>query len=264
MFDVLGPTGSCTRRFWLRARRVLALLLGVGLLSAAPALGAEPGGSFPSDSAQALALSSPGYCVAANPSCGRDPWWLQFNELQGSGLARFDLTGLPLTVEERYMEAVHLLWAWDEGQSLLRDGSEFGVVIQSGVFEREPTAIASYTTSRRQIQINPRYARAATWMLAAVLAHELRHISDAHRRLVQGHVTEQCFARETRAYETETRFIAWYTNEMVRERVPMRELQRQAPPDVRTLAELLVRISSAPDASELVRKDYAEACTRNP
>ena len=129
------------------------------------------------------------------------------NEIQNTDLVPFPVTDTPMTVESRYVEALQVLWSWDEGKDLLNQGSEFGVSVRSGIFETEPTAIASYSTSRRSIQINPRYARAATWMLAAVVSHELRHISDARNRLFQAHISDDCLTRETRAYETEGRFI---------------------------------------------------------
>ncbi|MFN0069862.1 MAG: hypothetical protein ACKVVP_00050 [Chloroflexota bacterium] len=247
------------------ARVFVLLTLFCGLLSMASSAQAEPGAlAPPSYEGFANWTRGPSYCLGANPSCGRDPWWLQWNELQSGDLAQFAHTQSPLTVEARYLEALNLLWEWNEGQELIRNGSDFGVIIESGVFDREPTAIASYNTSRRRISINPGYAPAATWMLAAVLSHELRHISDAHLRAFQGHVTEDCFARETRAYETEARFIHWLSSSMMGGPLPIRELRQQTPPEMRGLSDLLIRISSAPNASELVRRDYAELCVRNP
>jgi hypothetical protein len=202
--------------------------------------------------------------VGANPSCGRDPWWLQWNELQSTDLVSFNMTGRPLTAESRYHEALQVLWGWDEGKELLGNGSEFGVAVLSGIFAREPSAIASYSTARRSIQINPRYAQAATWMLAAVIAHEMRHISDAYQRLYQSHTREDCLTRETRAYETESRFITWYTQSVVGEKIPVQQLRKQVRSEHRGLSDLLVRINSAPDAAELVRDDYGELCRKNP
>jgi hypothetical protein len=209
-------------------------------------------------------MSGLSYCTGANPSCGRDPWWLQWNELQGTDLVSFTMTGRPLTAEARYHEALRVLWGWDEGKELLRHGSEFGVAVLSGIFAREPSAIASYSTARRSIQINPRYAQAATWMLAAVISHEMRHISDAYQRLYQAHTVDDCLMRETRAYETESRFITWYTRSVVGEQIPVQQLRQQVRSEHRGLIELLVRISSAPDAAELVRDDYSELCTKSP
>ena len=224
----------------MRVRAAFVLALGVVLCSVATVARAEIGSSSISVSvdsysvdSNAVGLDGFAYCDVSNPSCGRDPWWLQFNEPQRADLLQFGLTGTTLTVEDRYSEAMRLLWGWGEGQALLHDGSEFGVVVGSGVFDRDPNAIAFYNSARRQIQINPRYARAATWMLAAVLSHELRHISDAYNRKFQGHSTEHCFEREIRAYETEARFISWFTSSVVGERLPVRELREKAPPEVR-------------------------------
>jgi hypothetical protein len=174
------------------------------------------------------------------------------------------MTERPLTAESRYHEALQVLWGWDEGKEILTHGSLYGVAILSGLFPREPTAIASYSTARRSVQINPRYAQAATWMLAAVISHELRHISDAYLRQHQAHKVDDCLMRETRAYETEARFINWYTQSVVGEEIPVDELRREVRSEHRGLSDLLVRISSAPDAAELVRKDYGELCAKHP
>ena len=249
----------------MRARHLASSIAAAVLLSIASSVRAEPGNLTATNDPNVLgAFSGAAYCAGANPSCGRDPWWLQWNELQSTDLVPFVATETPMTVESRYVEALQVLRSWDEGQDLLRQGSEFGVSVRSGVFETEPTAVASYSTSRRTIQINPRYARAATWMLAAVVSHELRHISDARNRLFQAHVSEDCLTRETRAYETEGRFMAWYTEALVGERLPVPELRQQVPSEYRGLSELLVRINNAPEAAELVRKDYSALCERNP
>ncbi len=249
----------------MRARHFTSLLLAAFLISTISTVHAKTGTTTPTG-AQAFDLGFAGasYCSDANPSCGRDPWWLQFNELQSTDLVPFGLTRAPLTVESRYLEALHVLWSWEEGQALLGEGSEFGVSIMSGLFAREPTAIASYNSARRSIQINPRYAQAATWMVAAVLSHELQHIADSHNRLYQRHTPEDCLTRETRAYETESRFITWYTQTLVGQTLPVQELRKQSLAEHRGLSDLLIRINSAPDVSELVRKDYAELCVRNP
>jgi hypothetical protein len=253
------------RRDSLRAPQFVSSLIAAFLISSFSIAQAETGNDAPTG-AQAFELGFTGasYCSEANPSCGRDPWWLQYNELQSSELVSFGGTSTPLTVESRYLEALHVLGTWEEGEALLGEGSKFGVSIMSGLFAREPTAIASYNSARRSIQVNPRYAQAATWMLAAVLSHELQHIADSHNRLYQLHASEDCLTRETRAYETESRFITWYTRTLVGETLPVQELREQSLAEHRGLSDLLIRINSAPDVSELVRKDYAELCARNP
>ena len=249
----------------MRARQIASLLAFALVYSTVSSTYAESGALASSNEPQfVFDITGAALCVGTNPSCGRDPWWLQWNELQSTELVQFSLTERPLTVESRYQEALQVVWRWDEGKELLTDGSQFGVVILSGIFVREPTAIASYSTARRHIQINPRYARAATWMLAAVMSHELRHISDAHHRQFQAHAVDECLIRETRAYETESRFISWYTQAIVGEELPVQELRQQIPSEHRGLSDLLIRINAAPDAAELVRKDYGELCTRDP
>ena len=249
----------------MRARQFASFIAAVVLCCSVSSSDAETGAlTPPGDQPVFSDLSKISYCAGANPSCGRDPWWLQWNELQSADLASFNLTARPLTAESRYHEALQVLWRWDEGKELLTNGSEYGAAVVSGLFPREPTAIASYNTARRSVQINPRYVEAATWMIAAVISHEMRHISDAYQRLYQAHVQDDCLMRETRAYETESRFIAWYTQSVVGEQIPVQELRKQVRWEHRGLSDLLVRISSAPDAAAMVREDYGELCSKSP
>src|SRR5581483_10301731 len=57
-------------------------------------------------------------CLDRNPSCGRDPWWEEWNEVQESSqvTCRF---APGLVTETRYIEAVWLLWQWPQGQHLI-------------------------------------------------------------------------------------------------------------------------------------------------
>jgi hypothetical protein len=169
-----------------------------------------------------------------------------------------------LPAEGRYEEALRLLQWWPEGPGLLAAGQEYGVPIVSGIFEREPTAIASYSTARRQIQMNPRYLNTPAWMVAAILSHELQHIADSHRGLNQSHESTACFERETRAYAAEARFVQWLQTDASGERVPVAELRKRATGEGRSLSTLLMRIAEAPDVAELVRQDYAQNCITQP
>ena len=70
------------------------------------------------------------WCVDQNPACGRDPWWLERNELQRDDLVEYRFAP-GLVTEYRFVEAVSLVWQWPEGRSLLTGAGEHGVRIVS-------------------------------------------------------------------------------------------------------------------------------------
>ena len=53
-----------------------------------------------------------------------------------------------------------------------------GAAAQRGAAPRWSGAVASYCATRRLVAVAPDYAAAPTWMLADVLAQELRHAAD--------------------------------------------------------------------------------------
>src|SRR6266545_2221982 len=115
-------------------------------------------------------------CPPANPSCTRDHWSIEHNELQDDTRVTYAAIGARFTTERRFAEAVNVVWQWPEGKTLLRQANDSGVLMISLDYDRQ-TSFATYSPQRELIAINRRYVAAPTWMLAGVVAHELTHAS---------------------------------------------------------------------------------------
>ena len=110
--------------------------------------------------------------------------------------------------EGRFAEAIALLWIWPEGRELLQTAADNGVVIYSSP-EIARRAFAAYRPANRTLLVNPQFTEVSTWLLADVLAHELRHASDHANNTRMGATYADCVAREQIAFQTENRFVHW-------------------------------------------------------
>lgn len=147
-------------------------------------------------------------CQSRNPSCGREEWWAQWNELQDSNWLQFKYIGPGLVTEGRFAEAIALLWIWPEGRELLTTAANHGVAIYSSQ-EIARRAFAAYRPADRTLMVNPNFTEVSTWLLADVLAHELRHASDHATGTRMGGGYSDCVAREQVAFNTERDFVRW-------------------------------------------------------
>src|SRR5205085_11082055 len=78
-------------------------------------------GAYPDDTAWS--------CLATNPSCARDPWWAEWNELQDDTRVTYSAIGSHFSTERRFAEAVDLLWQSPEGKLLLPQAERSGVLV---------------------------------------------------------------------------------------------------------------------------------------
>jgi hypothetical protein len=147
-------------------------------------------------------------CLARDPSCGREEWWAQWNELQDGSPVQFRYIGPGLVTEGRFAEAIALLWLWPEGRDLLQTAADNGVMIYSSP-EIARRAFAAYRPANRSLMVNPGFTEVSTWLLADVLAHELRHASDHATNTRMGATYGDCVAREQVAFQTEANFVRW-------------------------------------------------------
>ncbi|MCC7371120.1 MAG: hypothetical protein IT306_22080 [Chloroflexi bacterium] len=147
-------------------------------------------------------------CLSRNPSCGREEWWAQWNELQDSNWLQYKYIGAGLVTEARFAEAISLLWLWPEGRELLTTAANHGVAIYSSQ-EIARRAFAAYRPADRTLMVNPNFTEVSTWLLADVLAHELRHASDHATTTRMGGGYGDCVAREQAAFNTERDFVRW-------------------------------------------------------
>ncbi|MCC6177542.1 MAG: hypothetical protein IT305_19760 [Chloroflexi bacterium] len=147
-------------------------------------------------------------CLRSNPSCGRENWWQEWNESQDSQPMQFRYIGPGLVAEGRFAEAIGLIWQWPEGRELLQSAADYGVAIVNSP-EISRRAFAAYRPSARTLYVNPYFTEVSTWLLADVLAHELRHASDDRTGTRMGNTYGDCIAREQAAFQTEARFVRW-------------------------------------------------------
>jgi hypothetical protein len=147
-------------------------------------------------------------CQTSNPSCGREDWWAQWNEIQETAWLQFRFIGPGLVTEGRFSEAIALLWLWPDGRELLQTAADHGVAIYSSP-EIARRAFAAYRPGNRTLLVNPSFTEVSTWLLADVIAHELRHASDHATNTRMGGGYGDCVAREQVAFQTEASFVRW-------------------------------------------------------
>ena len=195
-------------------------------------------------------------CLRANPSCGRDEWWEEWNESPANGLVEYRFAP-GLVTEERYIEAVWLLWQWSEGQELLTAAGENGVRIWTT--DRSPGSFAGYSSVVNGITVDVSYAPVSTWMLADLLAHELRHAADAASLLANNRSAERCISAEQRAYETEARYLTWLSARMGGLPSRTQVSSRLSGQDLEVYAKI-TEIGSSSDPAALAARHYRESC----
>lgn len=147
-------------------------------------------------------------CQSRNPSCGREEWWAEWNDVQDSQPMQYRYIGAGLVTEGRFAEAIALLWLWPEGRELLQTAADSGVAIYSSP-EIARRAFAAYRPANRTLLVNPQFTEVSTWLLADIIAHELRHASDHATDTRMGGGYADCVAREQMAFQTEARFVRW-------------------------------------------------------
>jgi hypothetical protein len=112
-------------------------------------------------------------------------------------------------------DAIDVLRSTSLGPALLRTTAEKEVQIRVG--RASPDAAAQFSTRSRTITIDSSLMRYSDRALAAVVAHELRHVSDWARSGPMFGNSFSCFDTEANAIKTET--AVW------------RELRGSSPPE---------------------------------
>lgn len=219
-----------------------------------------PGSGFDLHIVAAPENAAAPWCLAANPSCGRDPWWYEHNERDDVGHTQFAFLAPGLVVEAKFAEVIRLLWQWEQGAQLLRELSLYNVQVISAPEGDFPNAFATYSPAGRLIRVNSRFTSAPTWMLAAVFAHELRHAAD-HQAGARGRTSEACLSLEQRAYREEAAYLGWITSRFGE--LPSFGIAstRYTRDDMLLLANLYAKLY-AEDLEAEVAEDYEESCAR--
>lgn len=197
-------------------------------------------------------------CLAENPNCGRAPWWLERNALQSDEQIQYEFLGTGLTTDARYIEAIWLLSRWEEGASLLGDANDFTVSIT--VVPNNDEFDGAYSPRLHRIVVVADLAKGPTWLVALVIAHELRHAQEQKAGVNQENTADSCIANEQQAFATEVRFIRWVearfgglpkTSEVAANYTP-RELQ---------LYGTELTLLTAFDRNYLVKRAYQDVCS---
>ena len=198
-------------------------------------------------------------CLKENPSCTREPWWAQWNELQDSKRTQYKFLGPGFVTEYRFAEAVGLLWQWPEGKDLLRAAADHGVrVFVAPDIPRQ--AFAGYSPRARAIGFNPQFTETSTWMVASVLAHELKHAMDDWTGERQGDAFDDCVGREQEAYKVEARFARWLFEKQGEVPSP-RDVRQTLSIDDQRLFVNLYRIAASDNPESLALEDYRGICS---
>jgi hypothetical protein len=199
-------------------------------------------------------------CFDTNPSCRRDAWWAEWNELQDSPHVTYSAIGPQLTTERRFSEAIDLLWQWPEGKALLSEADRSGVLVITLDYDRQ-TAFATYSPQRKLIAFNGRFTTTPTWMVADVLAHELSHAADDAHQLNMQHTSASCLAGETRATEVQQQFLVWLTRTLKPEGLPsVAVVSGRLSAEQTQLASSLYQIGFSTDIPRLVSQAYDGTC----
>ncbi len=199
-------------------------------------------------------------CLPTNPSCARDPWWAEYNELQDTAHVPYQAIGPRFVSERSFVEAVNLLWQSPEGKELLRKANGSEVTVISRAYDRQ-FAFATYLPQRKTVVLNSRFLTAPTWMLADVLAHELSHASDDASGLHMAHTSSDCIAGELAAYQVERRFLIWLTRTLIPEGMPsLASISGRLSAEHEQLADSLFRIGFSDDMPNLVARTYEGTC----
>jgi hypothetical protein len=198
-------------------------------------------------------------CYTGNPSCNRDLWWHQVNEVQRSEMVTFQFAP-GLSSEYRYIEAIRLLAQWPEGLAILKDAGEARVKIITTSDILLPGAVASFTSPENVIRVRTSFRQSPNWMLADSLAHELKHASNQVRGVHQRDEYNDCISDEESAYQTEARFLSWLDAKTGGLPKPSEVRSKYSSSDLDLYASIVLPLASG-DINGFVRKEYVEQCT---
>jgi hypothetical protein len=244
-----------------RSQPLVSVFLGLTILLAMPISSA-----FAASPSRPIPLANSGsWCLVSNSSCQDGPWWQAQSERTSARLRQATATyvGLDgLTSDPDFGEAVRLLWQWPEGRKELIGAADRGVTIVQG--PRHPAAntdaFATYQESTLTIEVAYDDMDVPTWMLADLLAHELRHANDMGRPDATWDDRKGCFLLEERAYATEQRYMTWLTHRFGPLPSDSAETDAELSYAADDLYANMMHLDNTEDIVALVQSDYAETC----
>jgi hypothetical protein len=196
------------------------------------------------------------WCLRSNPSCGRDPWWAETYDSGGDEQVQYTFLDAGFITDRRYAETVRLIWQWPDGRGLLREAAAFGVTIASAPIARPNFAL--YRPATRTIFVTQSFDQSPTWMVADILAHELKHVADDRLGLL-GSTYADCIAREQVAYQVEGQYLQWLAGRFGGLPDESTVAGRYSSEDL-VLYRNLIEVSSAPNVNALALNGYRKHC----
>jgi hypothetical protein len=244
-----------------RSPALAGALFSLAILLSLPTSSALAAGSRP------IPLADTGtFCLASNSSCDDGPWWQAQSDRSSGRTAQFvTYDGLGgLRSEPDFAEAVRLLWQWPEGRKELIGAAQNNVKILEG--PRHPSeasdSFATYDNDTGTVEVAYEDMDVPTWMLADLLAHELRHANDLGVQSTQTwDGAAGCFKLEERAYATEQRYMSWLADSYGPLPSATAETNAELSYAADDLYGNMMQIDRAPDVVPLVLHDYADTCT---
>jgi hypothetical protein len=227
--------------------------------------------SLPASSALAASsrpiplVESGAWCLAPNTSCADGPWWQAQSDrgsLHSPPLSTF--AGLDgLRADPDFGEAVRLLWEWPEGRKELVGAAKHGVRIVQGPRHSsgDSDSFATYDDDTLTVEVAYEDMDVPTWMLADLLAHELRHANDISQSPGGWEGASGCFSLEERAYATEQRYMTWLKSRFGTLPSAGAEYDAELSYAADDLYSNMMELDQEADVVALVHHDYATTCT---
>lgn len=209
------------------------------------------------------ANDSSAFCLPENPSCGRDPWWIEWNEVQLSDFVQYRFLEPGLVTERRYDEAVRLLWQWPEGKFLLDQAAGHAVPIVTAPASSLRGAFAAFSPERNFIAVNRQFTETSTWMVADLMAHELKHAADDRAGVRAAETYPDCIAREQVAYQVEARFLNYLAARFNGLPSPQQVSSTLSTEDFQLYTNLR-GLATSPNVDAQAQEDYRRGCTGLP
>ena len=136
---------------------------------------------------------------------------MSFAETPPAGRCQYAFLSRSFVTDCALAEAVVNAALWPEGKALLEDAAAWGVtirVVPQASLPRDAGAV--YQSGARQVLIGDRWYRLSTWMVSAIVVHELRHA----RQDQQGQLHGSCREVETPAYQATADYVRWLAGRM--------------------------------------------------
>jgi hypothetical protein len=109
--------------------------------------------------------------------------------------------------------------------------------------------------------VNRTFDETSTWMIAEVIAHELKHAADFGAGTLTGNSYGECITREQRGYEVEYRYQGWLTSRFGRLPGASQIIAARLSDEDYNRYLNLYRLGTSANVDALAANDYRAICT---